>query len=114
MVETISFYLPGKENYYEQEAGYAYLKELAEEFTGLEVYPNRIYRLIYRLDGKLVVAQVGEMCPVYEKEITAIFETCCTFVVVSEHHIYNPLVIRKDEVLEVLNFREEAWYLQAS
>jgi hypothetical protein len=114
MVESISFYLPGKENYYEQETGFAYLKELAEEFTGLEVYPNRIYRLIYRLDGKLVVAQVGELCPVYEKMISAIFETCCAFVVVSEQHIYQPLVVRKDEVTEVLNFREQESYLQAS
>jgi hypothetical protein len=114
MEGTMSFFLPGKENYYEQEAGYAYLKELAEEFTGLEMYPNRIYRLIYRLDGVLVVVQVGELCPVYEKTISAIFETCCTYVVVSEQHIYNPLVIRKDEVSEVLHFREEEWYLQAS
>jgi hypothetical protein len=113
-VDTVSFYLPGKENYYEQEAGYAYLKELAEEFTGEEVYPNRIYRLIYRLDGMLVVAQVGETCPVYHTPISALFETCCTYVVVSEGHIFNPSAVRKDEVVEVTRFREEDAYLQAS
>jgi hypothetical protein len=109
-----NFYLPGKENFYEQEAGYAYLKGLSEEFTGEEVYPNRIFRLIYRLDGLLVVAQVGESCPVYKTRILAIFETCCTFVVVSEGHIFNPLGVRKDEVMEVTNFREEEPYLKAS
>jgi hypothetical protein len=114
MVDTISFYIPGKENSYELAAGYAFLKDLAEEFSGEEVYPNRIYRLIYRMDGMLVVAQVGEQCPVYKKRILAIFETCCTYLVVSEGHIYNPCGIRKDEVIEVVNFREEDAYLQAS
>jgi hypothetical protein len=113
-VDAISFFLPGKENFYEQEAGYAYLKNLAEEFTGQEVYLNRIYRLIYRLEGQLVIAQVGELCPVYQTRISVIFETCCTFVVVSEDHFYNPLVVRKDAVTEVVNFREEEAYLIAS
>lgn len=113
-MEPISFFLPGKENYYEQEAGYAYLKELAEEFTGMEVYPKRIFRLIYRLDDVLVVAQVGEPCPVYHKTVSAIFETCCTYVVVSEQHIYYPHAIRKDQVIEVVTFSQEEWQLQAS
>jgi hypothetical protein len=113
-VEEVSFYLPGKENYYEQEAGYAYLKELAEEFSGEEVYPTRIYRLIYRLDDMLVAAQVGEKCPVYHAPISAIFETCCTYLVVSDGHIFNPSAVRKDQVVEVSRFREEGAYLQAS
>jgi hypothetical protein len=113
MEDAVSFFLPGKENYYEQEAGYAYLRELAEEFTGEEVYLNRIFRLIYRLDGMLVAAQVGELCPVYKAPISAIFETCCTYVVVSEGHIFNPSAVRKDEVIEVTLFREEDAYLKA-
>ncbi|MGV3504963.1 MAG: hypothetical protein ACO1O1_14735 [Adhaeribacter sp.] len=112
--DTNTFFLPGKENFYEQEAGYAYLKALAEEFCGEEVYSHRIFRLLYHLDGLLVVSQVGEACPVYFKTIVAIFETCCTYLVVSEGHIFNPLAVRKDQVVEVTDFRQEGAYLQAS
>lgn len=112
--DTLGFFLPGKENFYEQEAGYAYFKSLAEDFSGEEVYPIRIFRLLYHLDDLLVAAQVGEPCPVYQKTILAIFETCCSYVVVSECHIFSPLAIRKDQVVEVTDFRPEEAYLQAS
>jgi hypothetical protein len=113
-VEKISFFLPGKENYYAQETGYAFIKALTEEFTGQEVYSTRIFRLLYRLGDLLVAAQVGELCPVNKKQVVAIFETCCTFVVVSMDHIYYPLVIRKDAVVSQEDFQAESWYLQAS
>jgi hypothetical protein len=113
-MDALSFYIPGQGNEYAQEASYAFFKELAEDFTGEEIYANRISRLINRLDGVLVVVQVGEMCPVYKTRILAIFENSCTYVVVSEGHIYNPLAIRKDEVKEVTYFREEEVYLKAS
>ena len=112
--QTNTFFLPGKEYSQEQEAGYCFLKALAEEFGGEEIYSHRIFRLLYHLDGLLAVAQVGEPCPVYHKTVVAIFETCCTYLVVSEGHIYSPLAIRKDQVVEVTDFRQEGAYLEAS
>ncbi|WP_026463037.1 hypothetical protein [Adhaeribacter aquaticus] len=103
-MSTFTFYLPELDNIYEQEAYYAYIKDLVEEFTQEEVLDKRIFRLIFKFEGILVVAQVGETCPVYKKPIYAIFETPHTFVVVSKDKIYCPLGVRKDEVLEIMEF----------
>ncbi len=99
------FYLPEIDNAFEPEASYAFIKNLVEEFTREEVNSCRIYRLIFRFEGILVVAQVGEICAVYRKPIFAIFETSSSYVVASKNHIYSPLGIRKDEVLEVVPFK---------
>ncbi len=103
-MNTLNFYLPELNNEYEQEAYYAYMKDLVQEYTQEEVLDKRIYRLIFRLEDILVAAQVGETCPVYKKPIYAIFETSSTFVVVSKDQIYSPLGIRKDAVLEIVEF----------
>ena len=105
MIEPKEFYMPEIDNAFEQEASYAYIKDLVEEFTLEEVESCRIFRLIYRLEGILVVAQVGDVCAVYRKPIYAIFATSSSYVVVSKDHIYSPLGIRKDEVLEVVPFK---------
>jgi hypothetical protein len=97
--------MPEVENRYEQEARYGYIKGLVEKFAQEEIWPNRIFRLIFRQEGLLTFAQFGELYPIYRKPIYAILETAGTFVIVSKDCIYSPLGICKKDIVDVLGLK---------